>query len=253
VAADLLADQRVRAARGVPLNRAALEAEVAYLAGLEVNYSEDEAPTSPDDPNWHVDSGYAELGTEAPGPPEPGGPFERACRIVRDYEFPDDRILRGIYRRDDPLLGRDMVLEGRFLFLRFQMPVRVTDAYDTVRDGKRVWGWTYQTLCGHLEQGRLSYEVVKDPETGRVTFWIHAYSRRGPVPNPLLRLGWVLFGRTLQLEFYRRAGQRVRELIDANPPGDDEPKVGLVIVPRERPERWRDRFALDLVRPGVCP
>src|SRR5690242_10099242 len=138
LAADDLADRRVGAARGVPLNRAALEAELDHLAVLDVNYAEDEAPTTTDDPHWHVDSGYAELGTEAPGPPERDGPFERACRIVRNYEFSDDRILRGIYRRDDPLLGRDMVLEGRFLFLRFLMPVRVTDAYDTVRDGKRL-------------------------------------------------------------------------------------------------------------------
>src|SRR3954468_19448453 len=64
VAADVLADQRVGAARGVPLNRAALEAEVTYLAGLDVNYTEDEAPTTTHDPHWHVDSGYAELGAE---------------------------------------------------------------------------------------------------------------------------------------------------------------------------------------------
>jgi uncharacterized protein (UPF0548 family) len=218
-----------------------------------VNYSEDQAPTGTDDPRWHVDSGYAELGTEAPGAPEPGGIWERARRIVRDYEFTDHRLLRGVYRRDATLLGRDMVLQGRFLLLRFYLPVRVTDAYDTVRGGQRVYGWTYHTLCGHLEQGRLSYEVVKDPGTGRVTFWIHAYSRRGPLANPLYRLGWALFGRTTQLEFYRRVGQRTKELVDLNPPVIAVHDAGLIIVPRHRPDPWWDRFAIDVVRPGVCP
>lgn len=218
-----------------------------------MNYSEDEGPTGTDDPRWHVDSGYAELGTEAPGAPEPGEIWERARRIVRNYEFTDHRLLRGVYRRDATLLGRDMVLQGRFLFLRFYLPVRVTDAYDTVRDGQRVYGWTYRTLCGHLEQGRLSYEVVKDPGTGRVTFWIHAYSRRAPLPNPLYRLGWALFGRTTQLDFYRRVGRRTRELVDHDTPVTAEHDGGLVIVPRHRPDPWWDRLAIDVVRPGVCP
>ncbi|MFD7780744.1 DUF1990 family protein [Streptomyces sp. NPDC059753] len=35
----------------------------------------------------------------------------------------------------------------------------------------RVWGWSYQTLEGHLEQGELTYEVVKRLRTGAVEFY----------------------------------------------------------------------------------
>lgn len=58
-----------------------------------------------------------------------------------------------------------MLLEGRFFGLRFYLGVRITGVIDEERDAGdgpvRVWGWWYQTLQGHLEQGRLSYEVCR--------------------------------------------------------------------------------------------
>ena len=73
----------------------------------------------------------------------------------------------------DELAGRYMLLEGRFFGLRFYLGVRITRVTDETRDGysgERVWGWSYQTLQGHLEQGRLSYEVIKNLASGQVTF-----------------------------------------------------------------------------------
>ena len=105
----------------------------------------------------------------------------------RQYEFADARILRGVYRADSELLGRDMLLEGRFFGLRFYLGVRVTGVIDETGpdDGpERVWGWCYQTLEGHLEQGRLSYEVIKDLATGQVAFRVAGYSRRAPIAEP---------------------------------------------------------------------
>ncbi len=110
-------------------------------------------------------------------------------RLVREYEFSDPRIIRALSRPDDEMLGRDVLLEGRFLALRFLMGVRVTEVVDETRDGERIWAWGYQTLDGHLEQGKLVYEVVKDL----------AERRRGTAdpdllptsanPNPVVRLG----------------------------------------------------------------
>jgi len=135
--------------------------------------------------HWHVDSGTARLGREGPGPPEHGGLWEAACRLVGEYEFADARILRGVYRRNSALLGRNMLLEGRFFGLRFYFGVRVTGVIDEERgagDGpERVWGWCYQTLEGHLEQGRLSYEVIKHLTTGQVAFRVAGYSRPAPI------------------------------------------------------------------------
>lgn len=91
------------------------------------------------------------------GPP---GAHRAACRLVGEYEFADARILRGVYLRNSALLGRNMLLEGRFFGLRFYFGVRVTGVIDEERDAgngpERVWGWCYQTLEGHFEQGRLS-------------------------------------------------------------------------------------------------
>ncbi len=231
-------------------------AELAHrleeLARLPVNYDPADGPVGRDDPRWHVDDGYAVIGHECPGPPEPDGLWARAGSIVRDYGFTDHRRLRGAYRASAPLLGRDMLLEGRFAVLRFHLGVRVTDLVDTERDGHRVWGWSYETLAGHLEQGRLTYLVDKDMASGEVTFWIRAFSRRAPVPNPFYRFGFALFGRAVQLGFYHSAGQRIRELV-ANEwprpgPGDD-----VVVAPRDSPGPWWDRWAVHVYQPGAWP
>ncbi|WP_308259395.1 DUF1990 family protein [Pseudonocardia sp. H11422] len=262
MAADVLADRAVGPgvrAGTVLLRAAGLVAELAGLREREVNYDESDAPRHARDPRWHVDSGYALLGTEPPGPPVAGGVWETACALVRRYEFTDHRLLRGVFRPGDPLLGRDMLLEGRYLALRFYLGVRVTDVVDAEHANpggrERVWGWTYRTLQGHLEQGELSYEVVKDLETGAVTFWIHAYSRRGPIPNPIIRLGFRLFGRDTQLRFYRRVGRRMHRLVKdhrqgAPLPGPVPLEDGSAIAPSTTRMRWWDPIALPLRHPG---
>jgi uncharacterized protein (UPF0548 family) len=241
------------------LNAAGLATELDSLRSLGVNYDEAQAPRGRTDPCWHVDAGYADLGTEATGPPVPGDVFETACALVRDYEFTDHRLVRGVFRPADDLLGRDMLLEARFLALRFYLGVRVTAVVDGTRDGpggpQRVWGWTYQTLDGHLEQGRLTYEVAKDLETGRVRFGLEAYSRRAPIGNPLIRLGFRMFGRGTQLSFYRRVGRRMHDLVAAHEPGAALPHPvplvdGVVIAPSASRTRPWDPLAVPVRHPG---
>ena len=38
------------------------------------------------------------IGLEPPGAPVPGGPWETACQLVRQYEFAQPPILRAVYR-----------------------------------------------------------------------------------------------------------------------------------------------------------
>ena len=95
------------------LSQADEPAELNRLAGLRVNYDPAQAPkhgAAGVEGHWHVDSGITVIGREVPGPPEPGGPWKTACRLVGQYEFADARILRGVYRRDSALLGRNMLL-----------------------------------------------------------------------------------------------------------------------------------------------
>jgi uncharacterized protein (UPF0548 family) len=204
------------------------------LRDRAVNYDDAQAPPHVTT-GWHEDLRTVELGREEPGEPVPGGLVETAGRLVNSYQFSDPAIVRAAFRTDGDLVGRDMLLEGRFLFLRFLLGVRITDRHDELRDGaagpQRVIGWSYRTLRGHLEQGRLTYEIVKELTTGRVVFRIAAYSRRAPIANPVLRLGFGLFGRATQLRFYRAALRRLAAQVRSTPtlpqPGPD----GVVRAP----------------------
>jgi uncharacterized protein (UPF0548 family) len=230
------------------LSQADEPAELNRLAGLRVNYDPARAPehgAAGVEGHWHVDSGITVIGREAPGLPEPGGPWETACRLVSQYEFADARILRGVYRPDGDLLGRNMLLEARFYGLRFYLGVRVTGILDEERDTgdgpERVWGWSYQTLEGHLEQGRLSYEVIKNLGTGRVMFRLAGYSRPAPIRDPVIRWGFLLFGRWTQQRFYRNVQARMADLVDAALRGRPLPQ------PEVRPD------GIVLAPSGVCP
>ena len=127
-------------------------------------------------------------------PPAPGGSFEVAQRLMRDYEFADPAIVQAVYAEDSPFETRDMLLEGRFYGLRFHFGVRVGGLVDeeTAVDGRPVrrWGWNYRTLQGHLEMGQMDYEVRKWLDSGEVDFRIHAFSRPAHIPNPVIRLGF---------------------------------------------------------------
>ncbi len=156
---------------------------------------------------WHHDDRRQPLAREPPGEPVPGGSFERAVALVRDYAFAEGSAVRAIFEEDAPLEGRDMLLIGRFAGLDFRLGVRVTDVVDARRneDGRpvRVSGWSYRTLRGHLERGQMSYEVRKWLDTGEVEFRIAAVSHRARVGNPLVRVGFGLLGRREQVKFYR--------------------------------------------------
>jgi uncharacterized protein (UPF0548 family) len=168
---------------------------------------------------WTVDDHRIALPPEAPGPPEPGGPWEVARELVRHYRFADPSLIEAVFRPDDGLEGRNMLLQGRFCGLRFLLGARVsavTDEQETALGGRaaRVWGWSYQTLEGHLEQGQMDFAVVKHLDDGGVEFRIHAVSRPARIPNPVVRVGFHMLGRRLQLRFARTACARMRRLVE---------------------------------------
>jgi uncharacterized protein (UPF0548 family) len=168
---------------------------------------------------WHVDDYCQPLPPEPPGEPLPDGSWAVAKRLMTDYEFADPSIVRAAYHPDQPLQQRDMLLEGRFYGLRFRFGVRVGGVVDetrTVDDRQaRVWGWAYRTLQGHLEMGQMDYELWKWLDNGAVEFRIHAVSRAARIRNPVVRLGFHLFGRRMQVRFARHACQRMAALTAA--------------------------------------
>jgi uncharacterized protein (UPF0548 family) len=172
---------------------------------------------------WHHDDRRQPLAPEPPGEPVPGGSFERARTLMRDYAFADGSAVHAIFEQDAPLEGRDMLLVARFVGLDFRLGVRVGEVVDERREegGRpvRVWGWSYRTLRGHLERGEMTYEVRKWLDTGAVEFRIAAVSHRARVRNPLVRVGFALLGRREQLKFYRHTCEVMAAKTAAAPAG----------------------------------
>jgi uncharacterized protein (UPF0548 family) len=166
---------------------------------------------------WHIDEWRQPLPPEPPGPPLADGSWAACKEVLASYSFADPRIVRAVYRPDTPLEGREMLLEGRFYGLRFLMGLRVGAVTDTTKvvDGRevRVWGWNYRTLQGRLEMGQMDYEVWKWIGSGAVELRIDAFSKPAEIPNPIVRLGFRLFGRTMQRRFARRALARVERQV----------------------------------------
>ena len=193
-----------------------LRARLDALASLRPNFAPGELPAVARDP-WHVDDYCRELPPEPPGEPIDGGPFAIAADLIAEYGFADPSRVCAYYDAGQPLEGRDMLLEIRYLALKVPVGVRVTRLFDEVRrengGSVRINGWAYQTLEGHLERGQMDYQVWKWLDTGRVQFRIHAVSQLAEIDDPLLRLGFRLVGRREQVAFARRCGQSMEQFV----------------------------------------
>jgi uncharacterized membrane protein len=63
--------------------------------------------------------------------------------------------------------------------------------------------------------GQMDYEVWKWLDSGEVEFRIHVVSKPAHIPDPLIRLGFRVFGRAMQRRFARHACQRMARLTTA--------------------------------------
>lgn len=181
---------------------------------------------------WRLDDYSIGLPGEPPGEPLPNGSFAAAKNVVKNYEFPDPALISGIFLPEGDLKDRVMILRARFWFFQFLFGVRIGSVIDEVRETEKqgkatVWGYSYRTLQGHFEMGEITFEVWKYHETGEVRFRVHAYSKPDRIPNPFYRIGFRIFGRSLQVRFARTATERMQQLVLERlaPPKDDADKV----------------------------
>jgi uncharacterized protein (UPF0548 family) len=216
-----------------PMGRRARR-QLRDLSDRSLNFAVEELPTDEESPGWHIDDHCQPLPAEPPGPPVEGGPFDAACRLLDRYAMADPAIVRAAFHADAPLPGRDMMLEGRFLGLRFPLGVRIGEVVDRDRTlgGRlvRVRGWGYRTLEAHLERGQMDWEIWKWHDTGAVEFRLHAVSQAAPIANPVVRLGFRLFGRRTQLRFVHQVLARMNQLV-AEACGVEPATGGCVEVP----------------------
>jgi uncharacterized protein (UPF0548 family) len=124
--------------------------------------------------------------------------------------------VQAYYDHDAPLEGRDMLLELKLLVFHTFAGCRVgrvTDEQRTVNGRPvQIWGWPYQTLEGHIEQGEMHWEVWKWLDTGDVEFRVHSYSRMVGSKNPFMIIGVRLFGQRERRRYLTSACRRMREL-----------------------------------------
>jgi uncharacterized protein (UPF0548 family) len=191
---------------------------LAELADRPLNVDPGELAGAGPQTGWHIDDYRQPLAPEPPGDPLPAGSFEIARRFMADYAFADPAIVRAVFDPARGLANRNMLLQVRFGPLRFFVGCRVGAIVDETRtvDGRavRIWGWSYGTLAGHLERGRMDFAVWKWLDDGAVEFRVHVVSRPAPVGNPLVRLGFRLVGRREQVRFARRACERMGALVE---------------------------------------
>ncbi|HEX8330839.1 MAG TPA: DUF1990 domain-containing protein [Hymenobacter sp.] len=197
-------------------HRARLEA----YTNANVNYDFSRQSEYTTETGWRLDDYETDLPAEAPGPPEAAGSFAAAQDVLRRYAFPPPDLITGIFQPDGPLEDRIMVLRAQFLFFKFYFGVRVSgvtdeEARDTPKGPERVWGYGYRTLEGHFERGQIDFTVHKNLASGEVHFKIHAVSQSGRIRNPFYRVGFKLFGRSLQRKFARESLRRMKELVAA--------------------------------------
>lgn len=200
-----------------------VRSQLDRLGELPFSFDPDEIDAATGDP-WLIDDYTHPLPGEAPGEPLPEGPFALAKRVLADYDFTDRRQIRAFYKAGEPLEGRDMLLEVRYLFIRLRIGVRVGNVVDERREVEGrpvvVWGAGYGTLRGHLERGWIDYEVWKWSDTGEVDFRIRAVSHTAEIRNPILRIGFGAVGRPQQIRFARRCGERMERLVVQGLRGD---------------------------------
>jgi uncharacterized protein (UPF0548 family) len=230
-----------RAGSAPPRGSRRIRRRLAELPRAELKIAPEDVTASGGLAGWRVDDLSQQLPSEPPGPPLPDGSFAVARRLMHGYQFADPSIVRAFYDPEEPLAGRTMLLQVRFHGLRFDAGVRVQRVDDrriTTDDGRpaAVWGWSYATLRGHFEMGEMAWQVWKLLDTGEVQFRIHAYSRRAPVTNPLIRIGFRLVGRREQLAFLASTQRRMAVL--------------TAIALEQDPRRLRDASSALTARDG---
>ena len=187
---------------------------LARLADTPINFDPAAIAGGAPAPGWNVTDVCQRLPSEPPGPPLPGGSWEAARRLMRGYEFADPSIVHAYYDPEAEMIGRNMLLKLQaFGVAHLFVGVRVNDVYEERREQPggtaHVWGWSYQTLRGHVEMGQMHWEVWKWLADGRVEFRAHAISREAPIRNPVVRLGFRLVRGHERQEFLESTRRRM--------------------------------------------
>jgi uncharacterized protein (UPF0548 family) len=186
----------------------------AYLVGLarrSINYTAVFEEMTPEN-GWTIDGTDKVIGTEPTGPPLADGHYARAKQAIINYDFSDPRIVMGHFDPHVPFTGRNMALEIKAFGLHFLTGTRVEGVREESDEKCTVFGFRYDTLTGHFEQGLEWFLLTKDHATGEIRFRIEARWRVGMFPNFWSRWGFLLLGEWFRTLWRHRAPERLRRL-----------------------------------------
>jgi uncharacterized protein (UPF0548 family) len=152
------------------------------------------------------DRGWRHYHSEAVVAIEPEGDimFGRARQAVATCQFSNPDIVVAHLDPNVPLLLRRLLLEIRLFGLHYLCPAVVS----RVREESRVYGFRYDTLDGHIEQGVEWFLLTKNAQ-GEIRFRIEARWRRGDFPNWWSHLGFILLAERYQRRWHRDAHRRL--------------------------------------------
>ena len=194
-----------------------LSEKLRALRGLQRNFS-DPIEQMTLERGWHRYSSEAVVAQGPPGPPEEEGLFQRGRSAVANYAFSDPRIVIAHFDPEVPLEERYILLEMRALRVLHYLGGVVVGAVRSERQEDRtLFGFRYDTLEGHIEEGVEWFLLTKEHRSGIIRFRIEATWRPGQFPNWWSRLGFSLLGRHYQERWHRRAHRLMAQLVHRPP------------------------------------
>jgi Domain of unknown function (DUF1990) len=131
-------------------------------------------------PGDRQDSYERVMAQEAPGAPEPAGPFELLAKAILGYEIFPPQLVSGVLRRNPVQVGDTYGICYHFWpGIDFFFAGRVVAVFREEAEG--VWraGFTFRTVIGHPELGEETFWVEKDKATGAVRAGLRSWSRPG--------------------------------------------------------------------------
>lgn len=191
-------------------SEAELASWLAHARALPRNFDVDAPLTA--ERGWNIIHSRATVGQEPPGPPVPGGAFERLWSALQRFHHSDPRIVVAHFRDDLPFEDRRVLLELRALGLRFLCPTAIGGRRDDADAETSLRGFSMETIDGHIERGREWFLLEKEHATGRIHFRIEASWLPGQFPTWWSRLGFALVGRRYQRAWHRLAHLRLRRI-----------------------------------------
>ena len=179
---------------------------------------------------WNHYRSEAVVAREPPGEPLPDGPFQRARIAIENYEFSDPSIVEAHFDPRDPLEGRYVLVEIKVLGLHYLCGVKVEEVRETAAtDGTTVFGFRYDTVGDHIEQGSERFLLTKEHATGDIRFRVDARWRPGQFPNWWSRVGFMLLSPRYHRIWHHTAQRRIAFLARQGPLAVPIPTRGRLV------------------------